>query len=51
MSVLRAPSKTAVNMPIVTIPLDHTNVRVGMDILEMVTTARPVNIVLACCSK
>ena len=41
-------------MPIVTIALDHSNVRVGMDILETVTTARPVNIVYglqARCSK
>jgi len=46
-SVPRAPIKIAVNMLIVTIPLDHTNVRAVMDILEMARTVRPVNIALA----
>ena len=50
-SVPRFLLKAAVNMLIVRIPLDHTNVRVAMDILGMATTACPVNIVLARCSK
>ena len=37
--------QTAVNMFTETITLDRTNVRVRVDILEMVTAARPVNIV------
>ena len=43
--------KAEVNILIVTIPLDHINVGVGMDILGMVTTARSVNIGLARCCK
>ena len=34
-------------MLIATIPLDHTNVRAVMDILEMARIVRPVNIALA----
>ena len=37
-------------MLVVKIPRDHTNARVGMDVSGMVTTAGPLNNVLARCS-